>query len=88
MNDGSQKMVYEEREALKQFARQGANSEETLIMIAQWMRHNVRVPFSDYAANWTAANLRENLVAMRKQWPLKGTRHIADNGSDWHVEPV
>lgn len=81
-------MTYDEREALKEFARKGINLEETIIMIAHWHRQDVRVSFTDYAANWAAAESRTDVTAMRKQWPLIGKRHIADNYSDWHSKSI
>ncbi|MDV7210483.1 hypothetical protein [Azotobacter beijerinckii] len=76
-------MTYAEREQLKQFAGEGKNLHETLTMIAHWMRQAEAVPFSDYAANWAAAEQRKDVEAMRQQWPLTGPRMIADNCSDW-----
>lgn len=76
-------MTYEEREALKSFARAGECLTDTLIMIAHWMRQTQDVTFSGYAANWAEANRSMNIEAMRKQWPLTGPRFIADNLSDW-----
>lgn len=76
-------MTYDEREALKQFARRGQNLEQTLIMLAHWMRCDIDVSFSGYAANWAAANTREDVSAMREQWPLTTPRMIADDSTSW-----
>ena len=78
-----QEMTYDEREALKSFAQKGKNLEEALIMIAHWMRQETKVQFSEYAANWAAANQENDVIAMREQWHLSGSRKIDDNGSDW-----
>jgi hypothetical protein len=77
-------MTYQEREGLKQFAAQGKCLHKTVTMITHWMRQNEPVPFSDYAANWAAAENRVDVSAMRAEWPLKGPRRIADNCSDWN----
>ena len=76
-------MSFAEREKLKQFARGGRNLEQALIMISHWMRTDVDVTFSGYAANWAAANTREDVSAIREHWPLQGPRMIADNLTAW-----
>ena len=77
-------MTYQEREDLKIFAASGKCLNETIAMIAHWMRQADPVPFSDYASNWAAAENRVDVSAMREQWPLRGPRRIADNCSDWN----
>lgn len=79
-----QEMTYDEREALKSFARKGKNLEEALIMITHWMRQEAKIQFSEYASNWAAANQENDVTAMIEQWPLSGPPKIADNGSDWN----
>jgi hypothetical protein len=76
-------MTYEEREQLKEFARRGENLEQTLFMIAHWMRCTQDVSFSGFAANWATANRSEAVSAILRQWPLVGDRFIADNSSEW-----
>lgn len=76
-------MTYAEREQLKQFAAGGENLHETLTMIAHWMRQVRAVSFTKYAENWVAASKRDNIDAMRREWPLTGKRKIADGCSDW-----
>ena len=76
-------MSYADREQLKEFARRGRNLEQTLIMISHWMSSGTDVTFPDYAANWAAANTREDVGAMRDQWPLVGPRMIAENRTEW-----
>ena len=76
-------MTYEEQEALKRFAHQGENLEETLVMIANWMSCRVDVTFTEYASNWIVANNTGNLQAMASTWPLTGRRMIADNSTAW-----
>ncbi|RQP21802.1 hypothetical protein [Piscinibacter terrae] len=85
MDDDEQKhsMTYQEREQLKQFARKGQNLEQTLIMISHWMSCGHDVTFSGYAANWAAANSRDDVGAIRQQWPLTGPRMIADDRTEW-----
>lgn len=78
-----QEMTYDEREILKVFAREGKNLEAVLIMIAHWMRQETQICFSEYAANWAAAQQEVDVTAMMETWPLVGKRKIADNGSDW-----
>lgn len=79
-----QEMTYDEREALKDFAREEENLKEALIMIAHWMRQESQIEFSEYAANWAAAHQESEVSAIGKKWPLVGARKIADNGSDWN----
>lgn len=76
-------MTYAEREALKQFADQGECLHEALLMIAHWARQRVPIPFTEYAAQWAAAESRKDVEPMRAQWPLSAPRMIADNCSDW-----
>ena len=76
-------MTYQEREQLKQFAEAGENLPETLTMIAHWMRQPKPIAFSEYAAQWAAAEQRKDVTAMRKQWATTRPRMIADNCSDW-----
>ena len=77
-----QEMTYEERELLKSFDFQG-QEREVLVMIAHWHRQNIRIPFSDYAANWAAASPAHEVSRLRVAWPLKGERMIADGCSEW-----
>lgn len=88
MTDTSQAMTYDEREALKAFARNNKNLQETIIMIAHWMRQDTKINFSNYAANWAAGHQETDVKAMLEEWPLKGKRHIKDGGSDWYIEPI
>lgn len=88
VTDTSHAMTYAEREALKTFARNNENLEETIIMIAHWMRQDLDIGFSNYAANWAIGHRETNVKAMLRQWPLKGERHIKDGGSDWHINPI
>jgi hypothetical protein len=76
-------MTFVEREQLKTFARGGKSLEELLIIVAYWMRCYQDVSFSDYAANWIAANTLDDVSAISAEWPLTGPRKIADNCSDW-----
>lgn len=78
-------MYYNEREELKAFARRGENLEQTVIMIAHWMSCMSDVSFTDYASNWAIANTRENVNAMRIQWPLTKSRMIADDLTTWGI---
>jgi hypothetical protein len=88
MTDTPQAMTYDEREALKAFARDNQNLQETILMIAHWMRQDTKINFSSYAANWAAGHRETDATAMQKEWPLKGTRHIKDGGSDWYIDPI
>ena len=76
-------MTFKEREELKAFARKGLNISETLIMISHWMSCAIDVTFTGYASNWAAANLTDDVSAMRLQWPLTGPRWIANNSTAW-----
>lgn len=76
-------MTKGEREELKQFARRGENLEQLIIIISHWMSCAMDVSFSGYAAQWAAANTKEDISALRKQWPLQSPRMIADNSTAW-----
>lgn len=76
-------MSLKERETLKEFARRGENLEQIVIIIAHWMSCAMDVSFSGYAAQWAAANTKDDLSALRKQWPLESPRMIADNSTAW-----
>ncbi len=76
-------MFYQEREELKKFARNGENLEQILIIISHWMSCAMDVSFSGYAAQWAAANTKEDVSAIRKQWPLTLPRMIADDSTAW-----
>lgn len=82
VNETMQSMTYEEREHLKH-TNFGDQSEEVIRMIAHWHRQRKPVPFSDYAANWAAAEMRRDVSKLRTAWPLRGERRILDNCSDW-----
>ena len=82
----SQKMTYQEREALKGFtdkrALQGDTQslQMTLRMIAHWMRQP--------ATHWTAAQAgrddgNHSTAAMAEQWPLREEMKISPGGSDY-----
>lgn len=88
MTATSHAMTYDEREALKAFARSNENLMETIVMIAHWMRQDIEISFSNYAANWAIGHQETDVKVMRRQWPLNGKRHIKDGGSDWHVNPI
>lgn len=77
------RMSYQEREQVKQFAGNRKNLSDLLTCIAHWMRQTNPIPFSEYAAQWAAAEQRRDVSAMRAEWPLNGDRAIADNCSDW-----
>lgn len=81
--DPTHSMSFAECESLKDFARKSKNLKETLIMISNWMACGFDVTFTGYAANWAAANLTDDVSAMRHQWPLQGPRMIADNLTGW-----
>lgn len=88
MPDTAQAMNYDEREALKAFAQDNQNLQETILMIAHWMRQDTKINFSSYAANWVAGHQTTDVTPMQKEWPLKGARHIKDGGSDWSIDPL
>lgn len=81
--DSFHSMTYAERESLKDFARRGECLDEALIMIAHWMRESQDVSFTGYASNWAEARRTESNEPMRKQWPLRGARFIADGSTEW-----
>lgn len=76
-------MTYGEREVLKNFARRGEILAEMLIMIAHWMRCDMGVSFSAYAANWAVAQVNFETPAIQEQRPLTSPRMIADRFSTW-----
>lgn len=76
-------MTKSERDTLKAFARRTENLENALIMIAHWMSCQMDISFSAYAANWAAAQTNIDVEAIRRQWPLKEARMIADNETGW-----
>lgn len=78
-----QEMKYHEREYLK-WHRCGDQAHEVVMMIAHWHRQPKAVPFTDYAANWAAAETRRDVSKLREAWPLTGPRKIADNCTDWN----
>ncbi len=75
-------MTFKEREELKAFARKGLNISETLIMISHWMSCAIDVTFTGYASNWAAANLTDDVSAMRLQWPLEKQGQTTFNIAD------
>lgn len=90
----SQKMTYQEREALKGFtdkrALQGDTQslQMTLRMIAHWMRQPAEIGFTEYATHWTAAQAgrddgNHSTAAMAEQWPLREDMKIIPGGSDY-----
>lgn len=76
-------MTYSEREKLKQFAQRGEELADVLIAIAHWMRIEQDVSFSAYIANWAVAQAKPDASAIRTEWPLVGSRMIADGSSVW-----
>lgn len=91
----TQAMTYHEREELKFFAYRCAASgdiqslERTLIMIAHWMRQGQRIPFTEYASQWSEAQKNRedgnhSTPAMVKLWPFSGKRCIRPAGSDYY----
>lgn len=79
-----QEMTPAEREHLKsRILTFGEQANEVIMMIAHWHRQSRPIPFSDYAANWAAAEMRRDVSKLRAAWPLHGERMIADNCSDW-----
>lgn len=78
-----QEMTYQEKEKLKRFAQRGANLPQALTMLANWHAQSVEVAFSEYAAQWAAAEQLDDVRAIRETWPLKGPRMIADNCAEW-----
>lgn len=94
-NEQSQMMDYAEREALKRFAVRCAadgdvqSLERALIMIAHWMRQNTRVPFAEYAGQWTEAQKdrsdgQHSTPAMADVWPFSGKSCMHPAGSDYY----
>ena len=81
--DAFHSMTYAERENLKRFAERGECLADALVMIAHWMRQSQDVTFTGYASNWAEANRARDIEAIRAQWPLTGSRFIADDRSDW-----
>lgn len=92
--DIAQKMTYQEREQLKTFADKCASSgdiqslQNTLILIAHWMRQGQEISFTEYASNWTAAQAgredgNQSTREMMSEWPLTGEQKIAPGYSDY-----
>ncbi len=84
----SQKMTYQEREALKGFTDKRQSLQMTLRMIAHWMRQPAEIGFTEYATHWTAAQAgrddgNRSTAAMAEQWPLREEMKIIPGGSDY-----
>ena len=77
-----QEMTYLERENLK-FLKFGDQAAHVITMVAHWHRQPRPVPFSDYAANWAAAQTVKDVSRLREAWPHTGKRMILDDCSDW-----
>lgn len=77
-----QEMTYAEREHLKHsLGTLDGEHAHVITMIAHWHRQRKRVPFSRYAAHWSAA---QGKPKMQDVWPLCEPRRIKDNHSDWN----
>lgn len=77
-----QEMTYAEREHLKH-SDFGDQACHVITMIAHWHRQYVRVPFTDYAKNWVAADTQNDVSNLAKAWPMSGSRRIADGMTQW-----
>ncbi|WP_250204144.1 hypothetical protein [Escherichia coli] len=88
-------MSSREREDLKSFVTRCEirgdiqSLSRTLIMIAHWMRQGNPVNFTEYASQWTEAQLERDdgnhsTPEMAQQWPFSGKRCIRKGYSDYY----
>ncbi|ECC1604496.1 hypothetical protein FNI14_00580 [Salmonella enterica subsp. salamae] len=90
-------MSYDEREALKDFARRSAGNgditslELTIVMISHWMRQRLPVCFTEYARQWVESNRgcgNDSTSSMRQEWPFSGDRHIYNGCTRYYPEKI
>ncbi|PHM23355.1 hypothetical protein [Xenorhabdus ehlersii] len=94
-----QKMMSQERERLKSFARDCESNNDietlskTLIMMAHWFRQGSTIAFTEYASQWAEAQKNRtdgnaSTEAMQNEWQLTGRRCIEDGGSDYWQQGI